>query len=157
MHRHREVESEGESGHELAAGQTVRFGISTDARLLGMFDEMIARKGYANRSEAIRDLMRDELVESAWASDDEDVIGTVTIVYDHDSRELTHRLTHLQHEHRVHIISALHVHLDEHSCLEVMVIRGKGSEVKDLSDRLIGTRGVKHGKLAMSSTGQRLF
>ena len=133
----------------------VRFGVSINSELLGKFDELIESKGYAKRSEAIRDLIRDYLVEHEWEKDAE-TMGAVTVVYDHHVRELTESLTALQHEFHSSIISSMHVHVDEHNCLEVIVIRGKGSKVKEIADRLISTKGVKHGKLTMTTTGRGL-
>ncbi len=133
----------------------VRFGVSMDERLLCQFDDLRRRKGYSNRSEAIRDLIRDYIVEQEWAGD-EDMVGTVTLVYDHNVREINDRLTHIQHEHYRHIISSLHVHLDRDNCLEVLVIRGKASFIQKLAEKLISTRGVKHGKLTMTTTGREL-
>jgi CopG family nickel-responsive transcriptional regulator len=133
-----------------------RFGISIDDRLLKRFDDLIADKGYVNRSEAIRDLIRNALVEDAWAREDEETVGTVTLVYDHHTRDLADKLTEQQHSHHEAIISALHVHLDAHHCLEVVVVKGKAKRVKRLADELIGTKGVKHGKLVTSTTGKGL-
>jgi CopG family transcriptional regulator, nickel-responsive regulator len=133
-----------------------RFGISIDARLLDRFDRLIDDKGYVNRSEAIRDLIRGALVEEEWARDDQETVGTVTLVYDHHTRDLSDKLTERQHSHHDEIVSALHVHLDAHHCLEVVVFRGKARQVKRLADELIGTKGVKHGKLVTSTTGQNL-
>jgi len=133
-----------------------RFGISIDARLLDRFDQLIDDKGYVNRSEAIRDLIRAALVDEEWARDDRETVGTVTLVYDHHTRDLSDRLTEHQHSHHDEIVSALHVHLDAHHCLEVVVVRGKARQVKRLADELIGTKGVKHGKLVTSTTGQDL-
>ncbi len=133
-----------------------RFGISIDERLLKRFDELIAQKGYVNRSEAIRDLIRCALVEEQWAREDEETVGTVTLVYDHHTRDLADKLTEHQHSHHEAIISALHVHLDAHHCLEVVVVKGQAREVKRLADELIGTKGVKHGKLVTSTTGTGL-
>jgi len=141
----------------IKSGKTVRFGISADETLLKRFDGMIAQKGYANRSEAIRGLIRDQLVESAWTRNNHEVIGTITIVYDHESNKLTEKLKELQHQNHAHIISSLHVHLDAYHCLEVLVIRGESNKVKTISDRLIGIKGVKHGKLTMSTTGRELY
>ena len=156
---HLGTDSESSHGHKktLHDSQVIRFGVSADARLLESFDRIIKAKGYANRSEALRDLMRDQLVDAAWSDNDRIVVGTVTIVYDHEASELAQRLTDLQHHSHDQIISSLHVHLDERYCLEVLIIRGKGRDVKDLAEKLIGTKGVKHGKLAMSSTGQDLY
>lgn len=124
--------------------------------LLGQFDRLIERKGYVNRSEAIRDLVRAALVEDQWERGDEETVGTVTIVYDHHTRDLADKLTEHQHAHHDAIISALHVHLDHNNCLEVVVVRGSAEEVRRLADELIGIKGVKHGKLAMTTTGEGL-
>ena len=133
-----------------------RFGISIDDRLLQRFDEMTRQKGYINRSEAIRDLIRAALVEDRWARGEEEIVGTVTLVYDHHTRDLSEKLTEQQHSHHDDIVSTLHVHLDAHHCLEVVVVRGKARDVKRLADELIGTKGVKHGKLVTSTTGHEL-
>jgi CopG family nickel-responsive transcriptional regulator len=136
---------------------TVRFGISISNRLLKHFDGFILEKGYQNRSEAIRDLIRSALVEEQWREAKEDLVGTVTLVYDHHTRELADKLTDQQHSHHHAIISSLHVHLDAHHCLEVVVIKGKAEEIKRLADELIGTKGVKHGKLTTTTTGKNLL
>ena len=136
--------------------ELTRFGISIDDRLLRRFDALIADKGYVNRSEAIRDLIRNALVEDEWARDDAETVGTVTLVYDHHTRDLADKLTEQQHSHHDAIVSALHVHLDAHNCLEVVVVRGRAREVKRLADELIGTKGVKHGKLVTTTTGKEL-
>lgn len=133
-----------------------RFGISLDARLLRAFDRVIRRKGYTNRSEAIRDLIRDSLVREQWELGDERAVGTITLVYDHETRELADRLTDLQHQHYRRIVSTLHVHLDEHHCMEVLVVRGEAAQLKQIADRLIGTRGVKHGTFSATAEGKAL-
>ncbi len=133
-----------------------RFGISIDAQLLEKFDRLIGRKGYVNRSEAIRDLIRNTLVEDSWQTGNEEMIGTVTLVYNHHTRELSDKLTEQQHSHHEAIVSTLHVHLDAHHCLEVVVVRGAANDVKRLADELIGTKGVKHGKLVTTTTGAGL-
>jgi CopG family nickel-responsive transcriptional regulator len=137
------------------AGLT-RFGVSIDSQLIKKFDALISKKGYATRSEAIRDMIRDRLVEQEWESENRDTVGTITIVYNHHTRELEHSLTDLQHKSFHQIISALHVHLDAHNCLEVLVVKGKSREIKSIADHLIGTKGVKHGKLTMTTTGKEL-
>jgi CopG family nickel-responsive transcriptional regulator len=137
-------------------GNVVRFGISAEEELLLRFDELIARKGYGNRSEAIRDLIRNALVEEKWDVGDEETVGTVTLVYDHHTRDLSDKLTERQHDRHDEIVSALHVHLDAHNCLEVVVVRGKARVVKRLADELIGTKGVKHGRLVTTTTGEGL-
>lgn len=133
-----------------------RFGISIDQRLLTQFDALIDEKGYVNRSEAIRDLIRGSLVEAQWNRQEVELVGTVTLVYDHHTRDLADKLTEHQHSHHDAIISSLHVHLDAHNCLEVVVLKGQAGTVKRLADELIGTKGVKHGKLVTSTTGRNL-
>jgi CopG family nickel-responsive transcriptional regulator len=137
--------------------ELIRFGVSMDDRLLSRFDQLIAEKGYSNRSEAIRDLIRDELVEHSWEEDEGETVGTITLVYNHEMRDLTEKLIDFQH--RVHgaVISSLHVHLDMHNCLEVLVVKGKRREVKKVADRLIGTKGVKHGKFVTTTTGRDIY
>lgn len=157
MHHHKTHSTEESPAREIDSGHAIRFGVSADARLLEKFDEMIAEKCYANRSEAIRDLIRDQLVEFAWSKSQKEVVGTLTLVYNHESRELSDKLIRLQHQHHAAIISTLHVHLDEHNCLEVLVMRGESKVIKNLADKLIGTKGVKHGKLTMSTTGKDLY
>ncbi len=133
-----------------------RFGVSIDSRLIKKFDSLIVRKGYATRSEAIRDMIRDTLVAEEWKAGDHETVGTITLVYNHHTRELEHALTDMQHRSFHHVISALHVHLDAHNCLEVLVVKGRSGEIRSIADRLIGARGVKHGKLTMTTTGKEL-
>ncbi|MGA2596272.1 MAG: nickel-responsive transcriptional regulator NikR [Bryobacteraceae bacterium] len=133
-----------------------RIGVAIDSDLLQKFDELIASRGYNNRSEAFRDLIRDELVERAWDNPDSEVVGTVTLVYDHHVRLLNEKLTGMQHSHFHQILSTLHVHLDHDNCLEVLVVRGKASDVKTIADAIISTKGVKHGRLTITSTGAEL-
>ena len=133
-----------------------RFGVSIDSQLIKKFDALIGKKGYTTRSEAIRDMIRDSLVEQEWESDDRETVGTITIVYNHHTRELEHVLTDMQHRSYHQIVSTLHVHLDAHNCLEVLVVKGKSQDIKRIADRLIGARGVKHGKLTMTTTGKEL-
>jgi CopG family nickel-responsive transcriptional regulator len=134
----------------------VRFGVSLDQILLKRFDSLIEKKKYANRSEAIRDLIRDSLVMEEWDTSVAATVGTITIVYSHETRELTDTLTDLQHRHHNSIVSSMHIHLDHHNCLEVIVLRGKAKDIKAIADRLIGTKGVKHGKLTVATTGKNL-
>lgn len=136
--------------------ETVRFGVSLPAQLVHAFDESISASGYKTRSEAIRDLMREHLVCEEWADASAPVIATVTIIYDHHTRELSHVLENLQHEHHDSIVCTTHVHVDAHNCLEVIVVRGTSQEVRTIADRLISTRGVRHGKVACTTTGARL-
>ena len=132
-------------------GKLSRFGVSIDSDLLDRFDLFIGDKGYENRSEALRDLIRDRLVASVVVGGNGSVVGTVTLIYDHHTRLLPEKLTDLQHEHHEIIISTLHAHLDHENCLEVIVLRGKSRDVQKLADRLISTKGVWHGRLVMSS------
>lgn len=134
----------------------IRFGISMEKELLERLDQEIVKRGYPNRSEAIRDLIRNQLVELDWSQDEEEVAGTITIIYNHHIRGLSDLLLELQHDHHDMIISVMHVHLEHDHCLEVMVIKGPAAEAKELSGRLIGVKGVKHGKLTITSTGKRL-
>jgi CopG family nickel-responsive transcriptional regulator len=137
-------------------GNTVRFGISLDEKLLANFDQLIEQKSYMNRSEAIRDLIRASLVEERLGSEDQEAVGTVTLVYNHHVRDLSDKLTEHQHSHHDQIVSSLHVHLDTHNCLEVLVIRGAVRDIRQIADELIGVKGVKHGKLVMTTTAEDL-
>lgn len=133
----------------------IRFGVSMDSSLLERFDQHIEQRGYGNRSEAIRDLVRETLVREEWEGGDE-VVGTITLVYDHHVRELSDKLTDIQHDHFNSVLSSLHIHLDHHNCLEVIVVRDGAAKVQKFADRLIGTRGVKHGKLSATTKGLKL-
>ncbi len=134
----------------------VRFGVSMSKELLADFDRLIAEKGYRNRSEAIRKLIREQLVQKEWEFSKEEIIATITMVYSHDTRELTERLTEMQHKYYKQIISTMHIHLDEHNCLEILAIKGRADVVKKIGDKLLSTKGIKHGRLTASSTGKRL-
>lgn len=137
-------------------GRTIRFGVSLDSDLLEKFDALCDDRCYQTRSEAIRDLIRNTLVQQEWEDTDREIAGTLTIVYDHHKSDLAQRLTEIQHDHHGIIITSLHVHLDHHNCLEVLVLKGPGADVRSLSQRLISTKGVKHGKLSLTTTGQDL-
>jgi CopG family transcriptional regulator, nickel-responsive regulator len=126
--------------------ELVRFGVAMERQLLARFDKVIEQKGYANRSEALRDLVRGELDRDAWQRGKR-TIATITIIYDHHVRELTERLTEIQHDHGDLIISALHVHLDHHHCMEVIAAKGPARALKTMADRLIGSRGVISGNV----------
>ncbi len=132
-------------------GELSRIGVAIDSDLLNRFDRFITKQGYNNRSEAFRDLIRDRLVAVAVEVPDAPVVGTVTLIYDHHSRLLPDRLVELQHDHHDLIIATTHAHLDHHTCLEVLVVKGKSRRVQKLADLLIGTKGVQHGRLVMSS------
>lgn len=136
--------------------EAVRFGVSMSPALLKSFDELLAKMDYGSRSEAIRDMIRNRLVEEEWKETNKEAVGTITLVYNHETRELTENLTSLQHQYCKQIISTMHIHLDKHNCLEVLVVKGKTNEIKKIADRLISTRGVKHGKLTITTTGKKL-
>lgn len=133
-----------------------RFGVSIDQGLVDKFDRLISKKGYANRSEALRDLIRESLVDEAWQNTEAEAVGVVTVVYDHEQKDLSHRLTHLQHHFEKAIVSTLHIHLDEHNCLEAVVLKGKSGEIQKVADLLTSAKGVKHGKLVATTTGAEL-
>src|SRR6476620_10713773 len=129
-----------------------RIGVAIDSELLEKFDELIAKRGYTNRSEAFRDLIRDELVQKSWESPDSHVVGTVTLVYDHHVRMLSEKLTDMQHEHHHNVVSTMHVHLDHDNCLEVLIVKGKSKDVRRIADALISVKGVRFGNLTIAGT-----
>ena len=133
-----------------------RIGVAIDADLLAKFDELIGRRGYTNRSEAFRDLIRNELIGETAKQPTGQVTGTITLLYDHHVRLLNEKLTALQHEYHHDILSTMHLHLDHDNCLEVIVIKGDVARVRELADRLTATRGVKHGQMALSGLGPEL-
>lgn len=134
----------------------IRFGVSMSRELLKTFDRLINDMGYKNRSEAIRDLIRARLVQQEWQLTDQETVGTITLVYSHDIHELTEILTALQHKYHKQIISTMHIHLDKHNCLEVLVVKGRGSAIKKIADQLLSTKGVKHGRLTTATTGRSI-
>jgi CopG family nickel-responsive transcriptional regulator len=136
-------------------GNLVRTGLSLERDLLERFDAAINRKGYQNRSEAIRDLIREHLVEEA-ADENKVIVGTLTMVYDHHQPNLSAKLIEAQHEAASKVLAATHVHLDHHHCLEVVILKGRSGEVKSLADRILSLRGVKHGQLTVTTTGKHL-
>ena len=133
-----------------------RFGISIPETLLVEFDKVINRKGYPNRSEAIRDLIREHLIEKEWTDDREEVAGTVTLVYDHHVKGLTNHLVALQHDYHDIILSTMHIHLDHDNCLEVLVVKGKANKAQEMVEQMTTVKGVKHGKFTMTSTGKNI-
>jgi CopG family nickel-responsive transcriptional regulator len=137
-------------------GELARIGIAISEELLEEFDRLIERRGYTNRSEAFRDLVRNELVGEISGSANAEVYGTITLVYDHHTRLLSEKLTELQHQHFAAIMSNLHVHLDHDNCLEVVLVRGKSSLVQSLANALIATKGVKHGRFMLTTSGRNL-
>jgi CopG family nickel-responsive transcriptional regulator len=134
----------------------VRFSISLPGTLAQQLDQMAHQKGYDNRSLAVADMIRAHLVEHRQKFGDEDIAGTITLVYDHHKQHVQATLTDIQHDHHDVIVSALHVHLDHHNCLEVLVVRGQATLIKKIADELIAAKGVKHGKLTVTTTGKDL-
>jgi CopG family nickel-responsive transcriptional regulator len=128
-----------------------RIGVAIDSELLEQFDQHIQERGYTNRSEAFRDLIREALIEKTTEKPDALVVGTLTMVYDHHVRQLADRLTAMQHDHFDLVHSTLHVHLDHHNCLEVLILKGKASAVHKMADALISTKGVMNGRLTITA------
>jgi len=135
--------------------ELVRFGVSLDKELLEKFDALIRSKNYSNRSEALRDLIRQELVAREW-QEGWDVAGAITLVYDHHKRELLRRITNIQHDFQKVIISTQHIPLDHDNCLEIVAVMGSAADVQRLADTLKAIKGVRHGTLSMSSTGKNI-
>jgi CopG family nickel-responsive transcriptional regulator len=133
----------------------VRTGISLERELLAGFDRLIARKGYGSRSEAIRDLVREHSVEADVARN-KVILGALTVVYDHHQPRLSERLIAAQHHYHGKVLATTHVHLDARHCLEVVIVKGRSAEVQHLADHILSLRGVKHGKLVMTTTGKQL-
>ncbi len=134
----------------------VRFSVSMDSALVERFDRQVAQRGYSSRSEAVRDLIRSSLVRDGWQNENTDAVGAITLVYDHSRASLPEVLIESQHDSCDKIIASMHVHLDQHNCLEILAVRGKARELSDLADRLISTKGVKHGALVRTSSGADL-
>ena len=133
-----------------------RFGVSLEEGLLEDFDRLLEKEGYTNRSEAIRDLIRDAIVKKQWLKGDIETAGAVVLVYNHHQYELAQKLTDFQHSEFGSVISSLHIHLDKHNCLEVILLRGKARVIQKIADNLISTRGVKHGQFVGTTTGKEL-
>ncbi len=136
-------------------GNLVRTGLSLEGDLLTRFDKAISRKGYQNRSEAIRDLIREHLVEEE-VDENRIIVGTLTIVYDHHRPGLSEKLIDAQHHASARVLAATHVHLDHNNCLEVVIMKGRSAEVRRLGEQMLSLRGVKHGRLVVTSTGKNL-
>jgi CopG family nickel-responsive transcriptional regulator len=135
---------------------TVRFGVSLNMSLLDEFDDLIKNLGYDNRSEAIRDLIRQKLVEEEWQAPEKETFGVVFLVYDHHEMSVDKRLNEEQHHHHKDVISTMHVHIDENNCMEIVILRGEGKDIQAFGRRLISMRGVKYGKLNLGTTGQQV-
>ena len=142
-------------GHAQEKNMLKRFTISLDEKLLERFDTIIKEQKYVNRSEAIRDLIRSSFVEEDWQAD-KDVVGVISMVYDHHQPKLQEKVTEIQHDYHHQIVSATHIHMDHHNCLEVVIVKGKAGSVNELADRLRSLRGVRNCKMAMSTTGKDL-
>jgi len=134
----------------------IRFGVSLEAALLEKFDPFIAKLGYKSRSEAIRDLIRARLVAEEWQADKVPAMGVLSLVYSHEVRELSKKLTDIQHHHLGIVLSTTHIHMDEHNCLEVVILKGPGKKIQEVAGSLLSAKGVKHGKLIMTTTGRHL-
>lgn len=127
-----------------------RIGVSLEPDLLKKFDKLIEKKGYGNRSKAVRDLIRKALVTETYEKGDKQVYGTITMVYDHHVGGLTSKLLRYQHDYRNNIMTTSHVHLDHDNCLEVVVVKGKAKSVKEMADKIASVRGVRHGELSIT-------
>lgn len=138
-------------------GELVRFSVAMPEELLVQFDNLVARRGLAkNRSEVIRDLVRESLVDEEWDDPDAEIVGTLTIVFSHHACDLQNKLDLIQHTHHDKIISAMHVHLDAHNCLEVIVLRGPSKAIRAIAESVLGVKGVKHGNLTATTTGKHI-
>ena len=129
-----------------------RFGVSIEPELLTKFDKMIKKEGYANRSEAIRDLIRKNLIVEKNKNPDAKSIGTLTMIYDHHVGSLTDKLLDLQHDHTSEILVTTHVHIDHHNCLEVLILKGKAGNIQKLADNIRALKGIKHGELVITKS-----
>jgi CopG family nickel-responsive transcriptional regulator len=135
--------------------ELTRTGVSIEEDLLAQFDRVIAKRGYKNRSEAIRDLIRESLVAEA-IDQNRPVVATLSMIYDHHARALSDKLNDIQHHSHENVMAATHVHLDADNCLEVVIMKGRSGEIKHLADHMLAMRGVKHGKLVLTATGKNL-
>lgn len=139
------------------ANDLMRFSVAMPEELLIRFDQLVARRGLAkNRSEVVRDLVRDALIEDECAMPGTVVMGTLTIVYDHHASDLQEKLHSIQHDYFCNIVSTMHVHVDSHICLEVIVLQGETGLVQDISNLILGTKGVQNGHLVLTTTGHTI-
>ena len=136
--------------------KTVRFSISISPDLLKKFDQAIKERAYENRSKAIRDLIVNFIVDREWEKSDREVMGSLTILYDHESKGLIEKLLDIQHDRRRNIISTMHMHIDEQNCMEILAVKGYPKEIRELADKIMSCKGVKHGRLVMSITGAEI-
>jgi len=136
--------------------KVVRFSISISPDLLEKFDQAIKERSYRNRSKAIRDLIVNFIVDRAWEKSDREVMGSLTVLYDHEARGLVEKLLEIQHERRENIVSTMHMHIDERNCMEILAVKGYPKEIRELADKILSCKGVKHGRLVMSITGTEI-
>ena len=136
--------------------QIERVGVSLDKELLSMFDELIVTQGYSNRSEAIRDLIRERLSQEQLAKPMAKAVAGIFLVYDHHSTTLSNKLIKLQHNHLLHVIASTHIHLDHHNCLEIIILKGKVKEIQELADQMAALKGVKLSRVNLMTTGKEL-
>jgi CopG family nickel-responsive transcriptional regulator len=135
--------------------ELIRFGVSLGKELLQKFDKHIKKENYANRSNAIADLIRDKLIKQEWAEDKE-VAGAIIMVFDHHQRDLVNNLTNIQHDYHKYIISSQHIHLDHDNCFEIVVVKGKPHKLEELANKLRSAKGVKHASLSLATTGKEV-
>ena len=135
--------------------ELIRFGVSLEKKLLQKFDKHIKKENYANRSNAIADLIRDKLIRQEWAEDKE-VAGAIIMVFDHHQRDLVNNLTNIQHDYHKYIISSQHIHLDHDNCFEIVVVKGKPHKLEELANKLKSAKGVKHTSLSLATTGKEV-
>ena len=136
--------------------ELVRFGVSLEKQLLQRFDARLKEKQYTNRSEAIRDLIREDLVKKEW-QENKEVTGAITLIYNHQKRQLLNRLMDVQHDYHDNILSTQHIHLDDYNCLEIIAVKGRPRQIEELYGKLKSAKGVKHGCFAASTTGRQVI
>jgi CopG family nickel-responsive transcriptional regulator len=141
---------------EPPVSELIRLSMSLDRSLNDRLQSLVEKSGYTNRSEFIRDMIRDRLVQDEWESDQREVVGTVTLVYDHHRHRLSEKLTDIQHDHHDAVLATTHVHLTHHLCAEMIMMKGAPGEIRRLADRLHQQKGVLHASLSLSSTGDEL-
>lgn len=140
----------------MGVERITRFSVSVPARLLRQFDDWVRSKGYESRSHAVADIIRHQIIEEEALTGKEEVAGTITLIYDHHHSSVQETVTEIQHEHFGHIISSVHVHLDEDNCLEVIILKGQPSQIQIIANKLLTAKGVKHGKLIVTTTGKNV-
>ncbi len=139
----------------MTVSKLVRFGVSLEEELLTQFDRLIKQRHYTNRSEALRDMIREELIKKEW-TENKEVTGAITLVYDHHTRELVTKVLDVQHDYHTCILSSQHIHLDHHNCFEIIVTKGKSKEIEELYQKLKSIKSVKHAGFMMATKGNNL-